>query len=384
MRQRVVIALALAAEPQADRRRRADHRARRLDPGADHRAAKRLCREHGTAVMLVTHDMGVIAETADRVAVMYAGRIAEIGPVRDVIHAAAASLHRRADGLDPDDRRATRERLAQIDGAMPRLTAIPPGCAFNPRCPHVVRPLPRERPDLLPAGATPRRLLAARRAAAQARAVAAERRCRARRRSTAWPSATSTSRAPWLNRVLERKPRQFLHAVDGVELRRSRSGETLALVGESGCGKSHGRAAARRAVRADRAAAIAFDGLDMRDQRDQRRARALRRRMQMIFQDPYASLNPRWRVRDIVAEPLRAHRPASRTRPQLDDAGRRAAAPGAAWRRPTARSIRTSSPAASASASRSRARWRPSPSSWSATSRPRRSTSRCRRRSSTS
>ncbi len=80
MRQRVVIALALAARAQADRRRRADHRARRLDPGADHLAAQAPVPDHGAAVMLVTHDMGVIAETCDRVAVIYAGRIAEIGP----------------------------------------------------------------------------------------------------------------------------------------------------------------------------------------------------------------------------------------------------------------------------------------------------------------
>jgi peptide/nickel transport system ATP-binding protein len=75
-------------------RRRADHRARCLDPGADHRLLKRLCRERGTAVMLITHDMGVIAETADRVAVMYAGRIAEIGPVRDVVQAPATPTRR--------------------------------------------------------------------------------------------------------------------------------------------------------------------------------------------------------------------------------------------------------------------------------------------------
>ena len=92
--------------------------------------------------MLVTHDMGVIAETADRVAVMYAGRIAEIGPVRDVIKHAAASLHQGPDGLDPAASASARERLAQIDGAMPRLTAIPPGCAFNPRCTVRGRALP--------------------------------------------------------------------------------------------------------------------------------------------------------------------------------------------------------------------------------------------------
>ncbi len=114
---------------------------------------RRLCKEHGAAVMLVTHDMGVIAETCDRVAVMYAGRIVEIGPVAAVIHAPAhpytAGLMGSIPAMDED-----RRRLLQIDGAMPRLSAIPPGCAFNPRCPRVFARCRNERPDLLPAGAT--------------------------------------------------------------------------------------------------------------------------------------------------------------------------------------------------------------------------------------
>ena len=105
MRQRVVIALALCANPRLII---ADEPTTALDVSIQAQIIallKRLCREHGTAVMLVTHDMGVIAETADRVAVMYAGRIVEIGPVRDVIKHAQASLYPRPDGLDPDGRR---------------------------------------------------------------------------------------------------------------------------------------------------------------------------------------------------------------------------------------------------------------------------------------
>ncbi len=153
MRQRVVIALALAAEPRLIV---ADEPTTALDVSIQAQIIqllKRLCREHGAAVMLVTHDMGVIAETCDRVAVMYAGRIAEIGPVHDVIH---SSRHPYTSGLmgsipamDED-----RERLLQIDGAMPRLTAIPRGCAFNPRCPQVFDRCRAERPELMPAGAT--------------------------------------------------------------------------------------------------------------------------------------------------------------------------------------------------------------------------------------
>ena len=109
---------------------------------------KRLCRDHGTAVMLITHDMGVIAETADRVAVMYAGRIVEIGPVADVIHRPQHPYTVGLMGSIPS-LAIERERLAQIDGAMPRLNAIPAGCAFNPRCPRAFERCRIERPDLL-------------------------------------------------------------------------------------------------------------------------------------------------------------------------------------------------------------------------------------------
>ena len=153
MRQRVVIALALAAEPKLIV---ADEPTTALDVSIQAQIIsllKRLCRDHGAAVMLVTHDMGVIAETCDRVAVMYAGRIAEIGPVHDVIHSPShpytAGLMGSIPAMDED-----RERLLQIDGAMPRLTSIPRGCAFNPRCPQVFERCRSDRPELLPAGAT--------------------------------------------------------------------------------------------------------------------------------------------------------------------------------------------------------------------------------------
>jgi len=153
MRQRVVIALALAAEPRLIV---ADEPTTALDVSIQAQIIsllKRLCRDHGAAVMLVTHDMGVIAETCDRVAVMYAGRIVEIGPVGEVIHVPAhpytVGLMGSIPAMDED-----RERLLQIDGSMPRLTAIPRGCAFNPRCPRVFDRCRVERPDLLDAGAT--------------------------------------------------------------------------------------------------------------------------------------------------------------------------------------------------------------------------------------
>ncbi|MCV6585883.1 MAG: ABC transporter ATP-binding protein [Marinibacterium sp.] len=134
MRQRVVIALALCAEPSLVI---ADEPTTALDVSVQAQIIallKRLCRERGTAVMLITHDMGVIAETADRVAVMYAGRLAELGPVRDVL---TKPQHPYTHGLMASTPLASRgqARLHQIPGAMPRLDAVPDGCAFHPRCP---------------------------------------------------------------------------------------------------------------------------------------------------------------------------------------------------------------------------------------------------------
>ena len=111
--------------------------------------------------------------------------------------------------------------------------------------------------------------------------------------------------APWLNRVIERKPRQLLRAVDGVSFDIAR-GQTLALVGESGCGKS---TVARLLVGLyePTRGGFEFDGQDAHAAFKTPAGRVLRRRIQMIFQDPYASLNPRWRMEDIIAEPLREH-----------------------------------------------------------------------------
>ncbi len=153
MRQRVVIALALAGEPRLIV---ADEPTTALDVSVQAQIIallKRVCRQHGAAVMLVTHDMGVIAETCHRVAVMYAGRVAEIGPVADIIHAPQHPYTRGLMGSIPamDEER---ERLQQVDGAMPRLNAMPGGCAFHPRCDRAMERCHTERPELLDTGAT--------------------------------------------------------------------------------------------------------------------------------------------------------------------------------------------------------------------------------------
>ena len=149
MRQRVVIALALCADPELVI---ADEPTTALDVSVQAQIIdliKEISAEKGVAVLLITHDMGVIAETADRVAVLYAGRLAEVGPTQDIIRDPRHPYTRGLMGSIPTlTQNAT--RLVQIPGAMPRLSDIPAGCAFNPRCPNVTDHCRTARPSLLP------------------------------------------------------------------------------------------------------------------------------------------------------------------------------------------------------------------------------------------
>jgi len=148
MRQRVVISLALCAEPVLVI---ADEPTTALDVSIQAQIIalmKRLCREHSTAVLLITHDMGVIAETADRVAVMYAGRIAEIGPVAALVNRSKHPYSAGLMGSIPTIERRL-ERLPQIPGSMPRPGAVPAGCAFAPRCTFTRDLCRAERPELI-------------------------------------------------------------------------------------------------------------------------------------------------------------------------------------------------------------------------------------------
>ena len=382
MRQRVVIALALCAEPALII---ADEPTTALDVSVQAQiiaVLKKVTRIHGAAVMLITHDMGVIAEMADRVAVMYAGRIVEIGAVGDV---ARRPLHPYAVGLMAaiPTLEARAGRLAQIPGTMPRLSAIPRGCAFNPRCPRVFDRCAARTAAAHCGRRSGRGVLALRRGGGAGYGEGGEKPMS----FAPLVEARDLKRVfdvsqPWLSRVIDREPRRLLKAVDGVDFAVDR-GETLGIVGESGSGKS---TLARMVVGLLRPSAgrVLVEGVDLFATGDPAARRGVRRRMQMIFQDPYASLDPRWRVGAIIDEPIFAFR--------LMEGGSGAGArlqafsgsPGepansfasSASIRPTRANIRTNFPAGSVSGSRSRARSPRTPTSSSATSRPRRSTSR--------
>jgi peptide/nickel transport system ATP-binding protein len=149
MRQRVVLALAFACDPKLVV---ADEPTTALDVSIQAQVIgllKRMCRDHGTAVLLITHDMGVIADTADRIAVMYAGRMVEVGPTRQVLKAPSHPYTQGLMASIPSMRRRG-ATLAQIEGSMPRLDSLPRGCPFHPRCTVKIARCESERPDLMP------------------------------------------------------------------------------------------------------------------------------------------------------------------------------------------------------------------------------------------
>jgi peptide/nickel transport system ATP-binding protein len=258
MRQRVAIALALCAEPQLII---ADEPTTALDVSVQAQIIallRRVCRERKAAAMLITHDMGVIAETADRVMVMYQGRVLETGPVREV--------------LDRPAQPYTRVLMAAIPSVHQRLARLPV-------------------PEIgAPATAT----AAPVRAEPVPHAAAAEGKTLLEVRDLGKEFDLSLG---WLERLVSQQPRRTLQAVDGVSFK-IRQGSTFGLVGESGSGKSTVARMVAGLTLPTRGQVL-FDGQDrFHTQTD------LRRRIQMIFQDPYASLNPRWTVARLIAEPL--------------------------------------------------------------------------------
>jgi len=256
MRQRVAIALALCAEPQLII---ADEPTTALDVSVQAQIIallRRVCRERQAAAMLITHDMGVIAETADRVMVMYQGRVLETGPVREV--------------LDRPTQPYTRVLMAAIPSVHERLERLP--------VPEIgggaAAPLAKAEPVPAPRSSSGKTLL-------EVRDLGKE----------------FDLSLGWIERLVSREPRRTLQAVDGVSFQ-IRQGRTFGLVGESGSGKSTvARMVAGLSL--PTRGQVLFDGEDrFKTQTD------LRRRIQMIFQDPYASLNPRWTVGRLIAEPL--------------------------------------------------------------------------------
>ncbi|MBX3650305.1 MAG: ABC transporter ATP-binding protein [Burkholderiales bacterium] len=301
MRQRVVIATAIACNPRLII---ADEPTTALDVTLQAQILgllRDLASEQGIALLLITHNLGIVARYADRVSVMYAARIAEEAPAAALfarpLHPYTAGLLRAVPRLD----RPRGTRLETIEGVPPDLLALPSGCRFAPRCAWRIDACAQRLPDL--EAVTPQRASACLRAAeldTSQPAVAV---------ATA-PSAAEPSGAPLLRvqglSVHYRRGRGQppLRAVSGMSFDIPR-GRTLGLVGESGCGKTTvGRALLRLETAA--AGSIVFDGAEV-TQLSGAALRDYRRGAQVIFQDPYHALNPRMSLGAIIGEPLRVH-----------------------------------------------------------------------------
>ena len=316
MRQRAMIAMALACGPEL---LIADEPTTALDVTIQAQILallKRLQREDRMGILLITHDLGVAAEMADRVVVMYAGRVAEQAPVHalfsDPRHPYTRGL--LASAVPTDGER--RVRLATIAGAIPSLDDLPSGCRFHPRCPSASQQCRERAPPQVVSGdrevacwhplgsdvgfertwlpslsllsnGTEQRAARAPLPEGAAPLIEASR-----------ISKYFDSRRGWLGTG------RRVSAVDDVSIEIS-PGETLGLVGESGCGKS---TLGRVLLQLERPSSgmVRFEGRRLDGLRGAERKR-VRREMQMIFQDPYGSIDPRWTVGDVVAEPLVAH-----------------------------------------------------------------------------
>ena len=323
MQQRVVIAIALALEPEL---LLADEPTTALDVTIQAEILdliERLQRRTGTATIMISHDIGVVAQTCDRVAVMYAGKVVETGSVSDVIEHPAHPYTVGLIGAVPRLDTTQAQRLRSIPGGIPDIVNLPTGCRFHPRCPHAmdicirVEPQPVEwqpehsvachlytgpaadtgttSPVVLQPVATPR-------ARVQARTVS----------EVGMEPSTPLLRVEGLvkefpagwqrNGIVPR--RRWLRAVDGVSFDVA-AGEALGLVGESGCGKSTTARVVMR-LHEPTSGRVLLDGVDLmalsRSQLFERR-----RLFQMVFQNPFASLDPRWTVERVVAEPIDVH-----------------------------------------------------------------------------
>ncbi|WP_017622475.1 dipeptide ABC transporter ATP-binding protein [Nocardiopsis chromatogenes] len=330
MRQRVMIAIAIANDPDVII---CDEPTTALDVTIQAQileVLKAAQRETGAAIVMITHDLGVVAGLVDRMLVMYAGRPVEVGAVDDVYYRTrmpyTMGLLGSVPRLDTDEHAP----LVPIEGNPPSLSDLPPGCPFSPRCPIATDECRAEEPELLEVGGGGH-------TAACIRAPEIERegwtaadvypvpdfgeaagvRTRRADRETVLQVDGLVKHHPLMKGAVFKRRVGTVYAVDGVSFDIA-EGETLGLVGESGCGKS---STLMEILSLERPQGGTVDLLGRRSGTMSARERfAVRRDVQVVFQDPMSSLDPRMLVFDVVAEPLRTHNhPKDRLRARVNE-----------------------------------------------------------------
>ena len=314
MKQRIVIAIALACEP---RLLLADEPTTALDVTIQAQVLQMmngLKEKLDTSMILISHDLGVVAQICDRVGIMYAGEIIEIGSVEDIYE--SEHHHPYTIGLFgsiPDMTKKT-DRLSPIDGLMPDPSCLPPGCSFAERCPFRMEICDTQSPKVCSVGTESHRIKCHRFSGPDGAQRTRELPARASAEISenkpdsvqSAGSGTTRPETPFIRTKNLRKyfntKRGLLHAVDDVSLDIGK-GRTLGVVGESGCGKSTLGRTILRLVEPT-SGEVLVDGRNILNY-GKNEVKEMRKRMQIIFQDPFASLNPRMTVSEIIAEPIR-------------------------------------------------------------------------------
>jgi len=276
-----------------------------------------LQQEFGSAIIMITHDLGVVAGLADRVMVMYAGKPVEVGSTDEIYYSPRMPYTMGLLGSIPRIDAQGGSSLTPIEGNPPALASLPPGCPFAPRCPLVIDECRKIEPPLETIGSLGHFAACIRKQTIEDEhlaindifpapeiAAAAIDRVPREQRTPVLELDQLVRHYPLLKGAVFKRQVGTVHAVDGIDLE-IREGETLGLVGESGCGKTTTLLQILE-LNAPQSGSVRINGRDTREVRGGER-RGIRRDLQVVFQDPLAALDPRLPVGDVLAEPMRTH-----------------------------------------------------------------------------